>query len=172
MLWVAPVRPRSVVVIWITAIVVAATLVFAAYFFKRALFWHGMLHARWIDFDPAAFMTAVSYRSAVQSILIGCTPLMLALPVALVVYLGWKRARYFGNTIPLLIAVLALILSMAAPGFPGQGFHLIMLVFLFVFVTGVFADLLETKQRPFVTAALGGLLSASALWNLLRLWRL
>jgi hypothetical protein len=172
MFWVAPVRPRSVAVIWVTAIAVAATLVFAAYFFDPALFRQGLLHARWIDFNPAALVTLITYRSALQWVFSGCPPLMLALPVALIAFLGWKRARYFGNTIPLLIAVLALTLSVAAPSFPGQGFHLIVLVFLFVFVAGVFADLLETRQSSFVTAALGGLLSAAAIWNVLRLVRL
>jgi hypothetical protein len=46
-----------------------------------------------------------------------------------------------------------------------------MLVFLFVLVSGVFADLLETTQSLLVTAGLCGLLSASAVWNLLQLWR-
>ena len=97
--------------------------------------------------------------------------MMLALPVALIAYLGWKRTRYFGNTAPLLIAALMLILALGAPIFPGQGFHLTMLVFLFVFVGGVLADLLETQQRSLVTAALCGLLTASAIWNLWQLWR-
>jgi hypothetical protein len=91
--------------------------------------------------------------------------------VALIAYLGWKRARYFGNTAPLLIALLFLVMALAAPNFPGRGFHLIMLVFLFVFAGGVFADLLETQRGPLVTAGLCGLLSASAVWNLLQLWR-
>ena len=172
MFWVAPVRPRSVVVIWITAIAVGATLIFGAYFFEPALFWQGMQHARWIDFDSSAFGTFASYRGACRSIALGCPPLMFALPVALIAYLGWKRTRYFGNTIPLAIAGLALILSMAAPSFPGEGFHLVALVFFFVFVAGVFADLLETWQSAIVTAGIWGLLSASAIWNLLRLWRL
>ena len=109
-----------------------------------------MLHARWINFEPAAFRMSVSYRNAVQTIFAGSPPLMLALPVALIAYLGWKRTRYFGNTAPLLIALLMLILALGAPNFPGQGFHLTMLVFLFVFVSGVFADLLETQHRLFV----------------------
>ena len=45
-----------------------------------------------------------------------------------------------------------------------------MLMFLFVFVSGVFTDLLETQQRLLVMAGLCGLLSASAIWNLLQLW--
>jgi len=171
MLWVAPVRPHAVVTIWATAIAVAAVLLLSAYFFEPALFWQGLLHAHWIGVEPGALATGITYRSSLRTIFASSPPLMLALPVALVAYLGWKRARYFGNTAPLLIAVLFLILGLGAPSFPGQGFHLAMVIFLFVFVSGVFADLMETHQRLFVMAALLGLLSASALWNLLQLWR-
>jgi hypothetical protein len=172
MFWVAPVRPRAVLAIWSTAIAVALVLLFAGYFFVPGLFWQGMLHARWIDFEPAAFGISVSYRNAVQTIFRNSPPLMLALPLALIAYLGWKRTRYFGNTAPLLIAALLLILALGAPNFPGQGFHLTMLVFVFVFVSGVFADMLETSQRMLVTAVVCGLVSASALWNLWQLARL
>jgi hypothetical protein len=171
MLWVAPVRPRAVFAIWTTAIAVALILLLSAYLFHPALFWQGMLHARWMNFEPAAFRMSASYRNAWQTIFAGSPPLMLALPVALIAYLGWKRARYFGNTALLLIAALLLILALGAPGFPGRGFHLTLLVFLFVFVSGVFADLLETRQSLPVTAGLCGLLSASAIWNLWELWR-
>src|SRR5208283_4663981 len=172
MFWVAPVRPRSVLDIWTTAIAAAFVLLFAAYFFEPGLFWQGMLHARWMNFEPAAFSMSVSYRKDVQTLFGNSPPLMLALPVALVVYFGWKRARYFGNTAPLLIVALALILALGAPNFPGQGFHLTMLVFLLVFVAGVFADLLEIQQSLLVTAGLCGLLSASAICNLGQLARL
>ena len=171
MLWVAPVRPRAVLAIWTTAMAVAAVLLFAAYFFQPALFGQGMLHARWIDFVPAAFGISVTYRNIWQTIFAGSPALMFALPAALISYFGWKRTRYFGNTAPLLIALLLLILALGAPTFPGQGFHLATLVFLFVFVSGVFADLLESQQSLLVTAGLCGLLGASAIWNLLQLWR-
>jgi len=172
MFWVAPVRPRAVLAIWTTAIAVAVVLLFASYFFEPALFWQGMLHARWLNFEPAAFGMSASYHTAVQTIFVSSPPLMLALPVALIAYIGWKRTRYFGNTAPLLIALLMLILALGAPNFPGQGFHLTMLVFLFVFVSGVFADLLETHQSLLVTAGVCGLLSASAILNLWQLARL
>jgi hypothetical protein len=171
MFWVAPVRPRALLAIWMTAVAVALTLLFAAYFLEPALFWQGILHARWIDFEPAAFGMSVSYRNALQTIFVSSPPLILALPVALIAYFGWRRTRYFGNTAPLLIAALMLILALAAPNFPGQGFHLTMLAFLFVFVAGVFADLLETQQSLLVTASVCGLLTAAAIWNLLQLWR-
>lgn len=171
MLWVAPVRPRAVLAIWSTAIAVALALLFAAYWFKLGLFWQGMLHARWINLDPAALRMSASYRNAMETMFRGSPPLMLALPVALVAHLGWMRTRYFGNTAPLAIAALLLLMALGGPTFPGQGFHLTMLVFLFVFATGVFADLLETRQSLLVKAGLWGLLSASAIWNVLQLWR-
>jgi hypothetical protein len=171
MFWVAPVRPRAVLAVWHTSVAVAVALLLAAYSFEPQLFWQGMLHARWIEFEPAAFATFVSYHRAIQTIFAGTPALMLALPVALIAYLGWKRTRYFGNTAPLLIAALLIVLALGAPNFPGQGFHLAALVFLYVFVAGVFADLLETQQSLLVMAGLCGLLSASAVWNLVHLWR-
>jgi len=171
MLWVAPVRPRAVLVIWITAIAVGVVLLFAGYFFEPALFEQGMLHARWINFEPAAFGVSVSYRNAWQTLFAGSPPLALALPVALIAHMAWRRSRYFGNTAPLLIAALLLILALGAPNFPGQGLQLTMLVFFFVFVSGVCADLIETPQRQFVRAGLIGLLGASAIWNMYQLWR-
>jgi hypothetical protein len=171
MFWVAPVRPGAVIAIWITAVAVAKVCIFAAYSFRPALFLQGMLHARWIDFVPAAFATRVSYRGLLQSIFTGAPPLMLALPVALIVYFGWRRARYFGNTAPLLITAVMGILAIGAADFTGRGFQLTLLVFLFVFVAGVFADQLETRHRPLVTAGLVGLLGFSAAWNLFQLWR-
>jgi hypothetical protein len=172
MFWVVPVRPRAVLAVWTAAIAVAMVLVFAAYFFEPSLFLQGMMHARWIDLEPAAFGMLVTYRNVVQTIFASSPPLMVALPVALIAYFGWKRTRYFGNTAPLVIVALLLILALGAPNFPGQGFHLTMLVFLFVFVSGVFADLLETQQNLLVSAGLCGLLSASAIWNLWELGRL
>jgi hypothetical protein len=171
MLWVAPVRLRAVVAIWTAAITVAIVFCFGAYFFEPKLFWQAMLHAQWVDFEPAAFGVGVSYRSSLLRIFSGSPPLMLILPAATFTYLIWKRTRYFGNTLPLLISLLVLTLTLAAPSFPGVGFHLILLVFHFVFVSGVCADLLETDQGYIVAACLYGVLSAGALWNLLQVWR-
>jgi hypothetical protein len=171
MFWVAPVRPCSVLAIWATAIAVATVLLFAAYAFEPSLFLRGMLHARWVDFQPAAFSMSVSYHAASESIFGGSPALMIALPLALMVYLGWKRAQYFGNTAPLLIAAMICMLALAAPNFPGQGFHLATLVFLFLFIAGVLVDLLESRNRPLIAAGLLGLLSAAAMWNVLQLWR-
>jgi hypothetical protein len=168
MLWVAPVRKGAVLAIWGAACAFALLMIFATYFFHLLQFWRGMTHAGWLEFDARALANINQLRYIFH----GSPPLMLALPVALIAYFAWKRARYFGNTTPLLIATLLLILALAETQAPGFGFYLAALVFLFVFVAGVFADLLETRHGRIVTASLSGLLIASAVWNLFQLARL
>ena len=172
MYWVAPVRARAVSAIWIVAVAIGGMLLFASYFFRAGLFGQSMLRAGWIDVQPHAFRMMASYSQILKDMVSSCPALVLALPVALVAYCGWRRARYFGNTAPLLVGALFLVLALGSPDFSGQGFHLAMLVFVFVFVAGVFADLMETRHGLFVTAGVGGLLGAAGLWNVLELFRL
>jgi hypothetical protein len=91
---------------------------------------------------------------------------VVALPVALIAYFAWPRTRYFGNTAPLVVAVLFLALGLGTPHYPGLGFQFIAIPFLFVFVAGIAADLLETRYREIALAAIWGLLAANAAWNL------
>jgi hypothetical protein len=95
--------------------------------------------------------------------------LLLAFPLTLIAFFVLRRARYFGNIAPLLVAVLFMILAFGSPHYPGLGFWLMAAPFLFVFVAGVSADLLETRQRALVQAFVWGLLIANALWNLAEL---
>ena len=73
-------------------------------------------------------------------------------------YALWPRTRYFGNTAPLLVAVLFVVLGMAHPHVAGAGFLLAAIPFLLIFVSGVLADLLETSYRPLVSACIVALL--------------
>jgi len=70
--------------------------------------------------------------------------ILVAAGVALVVYATTRRSRYFGNTAPLLM-LLALV-----PLYTTQVVSapwLWALPFLFTFIGGVFADMLESRQR-------------------------
>ena len=172
MLWVAPVRLRAVVAIWGTAVAVGAVLLAAAYFFRFGLFGKAMARARWIDVQPHAFRMMASYSQTWKMMVAYCPALLLALPAALIAYVGWRRARYFGNTAPLLLGAFLFVLAVASPDFPGRGFHLGALVFLLVFVGGVFADLMETAQGLVVTAGVASLVGAAGVWNVVELVRL
>ena len=76
-------------------------------------------------------------------------PILVATAVSLILYLGVRRCRYFGNTTPLLMVLVVFALRTTQTiSFP----WLWALPFLFTFVGGVFADALETRQRKMFLA--------------------
>jgi len=172
MWWVAPERRGAAFAIWGAAMILAALQLWAAYGFHWLAMWQSLRNANLFAFSGQAFVTPGVYRQVVAVIAKSSPTLMVALPATLAVYFGWGRSRYFGNTAPLLVAAIFLVLGMANPHFPGAGFYLVAVVFLFVFVAGIAVDLLETRHRPIVLASVIGLLSASAFWNILQLLRM
>jgi hypothetical protein len=172
MLYVAPTRRAAAVAIWAAACVLALFLLLASYFFHPGIFVAGIRHADFLGINVHAFGMAGAYARVAERILESGPALAIAVPFCLVVFATWRRARYFGNIAPLLVAVLFLILGAGSPHYPGLGFQLMAIPFLFVFVAGVTADLLETKHRELVMACVWGLLLANCLWNLLQLARI
>jgi 4-amino-4-deoxy-L-arabinose transferase-like glycosyltransferase len=171
MLYLAPTRRRAAVAIWATACGVAFLLLLACYLFRPSLMWQGLRHASFFGITWPAFLLPGSYAGILRQLEQSGPALLVAIPVALTAYSVWPRPRYFGNTAPLMIAGLLLLLSLGMPHYPGFGFQLMAVPFLFVFVAGIAADLLETGRRELVLAWVWGLLLANALWNLAELAR-
>jgi hypothetical protein len=85
--------------------------------------------------------------------------LTIASSGALGLYLAMRRSRYFGNTAPLIVAVLLmLIVTTGVSATPS----LWAVPFLLAFIGGVFADVLETRYRRWFLWITGGLLLAQA----------
>jgi hypothetical protein len=110
-------------------------------------------------------------QQVMLQVLRACPALLLLLPVTVIVYAVWRRTRYFGNTAPLLVAVLFFALGMAHPDPAGAGFILAAIPFLFIFVAGVLADLMETRYGQLVTACVVALLATSIVKTLADLAR-
>jgi hypothetical protein len=83
----------------------------------------------------------------------------VALAVSGVLYLGVRRCRYFGNTVPLLIAI-ALFPVVTTQTVSRPWFWA--LPFLFTFLGGVFADILETRYRKLFLTLTGLILVTQA----------
>jgi hypothetical protein len=73
--------------------------------------------------------------------------------VALTAYGSWARARYFGNSAPLITAFSAVLLFSLVPAIHVWNATL-GLSFMFIFIGGIAADFLETRFRLSVTAIL------------------
>lgn len=169
LLYVAPVRRQAGLVIWIAACMVGFGLLFGMYFFHAHAFAESMRRATFWGVTLRGFTVPGVYKEVAAQIGRACPALALWLPVAAVTYVAWGRARYFGNTAPLLVAVLFILLGVAHPHVAGAGFLLAAIPFLFIFVSGVLADLLETSYRPLVKACIVGMLGAYVLWSVVNL---
>ena len=130
-----------------------------------------MAHADFLSIAWRSFAMAGAYRQVFAQLGQSSPALVVAIPIAIIVYVLWLRTRYFGNTAPLLVAVIFLVMGVGTPHYPGLGFQLVAVPFLLVFVAGIAADLLETRHRNLVLACLWGLLTANAIWNLAELAR-
>jgi hypothetical protein len=166
LLYLAPIRRAAALIIWIVAVLLAAVLLFATYFFHPHTFFQAMQHASFWGATSRSFTVPGVYREVGLQTLRACPALALLLPVAIATYFFWPRTRYFGNTAPGLIALLFLALGMSHPHVAGAGFLLASVPFILIFVSGTLADLMETRYRHLVTASVGGLLAAYILWSL------
>jgi len=165
MLYLAPERKTAAMAICSAALAVVMWLLFASYFFHAGLFWHGITSAVFLEASGRAFTMSGAYLQLGKEIA-GAGPVLVVLvPTALVTYAVWGRSRYFGNTGPLLFAVVFAFLRVGTPHTAESVFTLLTVVFLFVFVAGISADLLETKGRELATALIIGLVLSNAVWN-------
>jgi hypothetical protein len=122
----------------------------------------------------AVFAAVLCFCKRRAVLLSGVMPLLLVLTaIALVTYVAWQRCRYFGNTAPLLalLVLTALGLVTIADVFVGP-FPFRATPFLYIFVAGVFADLLESRWRYPAGLLLLGVSAAYAMVSIMAVARL
>jgi hypothetical protein len=153
MLYLAERRRSYVMQILIFSALGALFVIFASYAFRlapfsyiftggSARFWFSLQAVRGFFTDPVN------------------APTLVALAVAAMLYLGVRRCRYFGNTAPLIMAAaLFPIVTTQTVTRP----WLWALPFLFTFLGGVFADVLESRYRKLFLALSGLILVTQAM---------
>ena len=159
MLWVAEGRRSQVLPIVLLASAGALVIVFACYGFSPDAFSYLFRSASgflWFSLDPARrfFSALPNAGTAVAS------------ASAVLLYLALRRSRYFGNTAPLLCAIV--LLSLVTTGVPGSPW-LWALPFLLTFVSGVFADAYESPRGRVAVAAAGAIVLVQAIFCILSL---
>jgi hypothetical protein len=169
MFYLAPKRKRAAFTIWLAACLVAGILLFGAYQFRAGEFSHAFHRANFVGLIWKAFTARSAYWALLRRLGVLGPGILAVLPVVLIAYTIWPRTRYFGNTAPLLVTLLLLLLALGSPHYPGFGFELMAVPFLFVFASGVIADFLETKNRQIVLVGVLAAVLAGAGWNI---WQL
>ncbi len=159
MLWVAEGhRSKSLPVVLMTT-AGALVLLFACYGFSPDAFSYVFRSAAgllWFSLDPARRFFST----------LGNAGITIATGAALVLYLGLRRSRYFGNTTPLLCTVILMVLVMTG----AQGSPLLWAIpFLVTFVGGVFADAYESPRGRLALGAGAAIVLLQAVFCLLSL---
>jgi hypothetical protein len=151
MLYLAERRRSYVMQILIFSALGALAILFAFYAFRPAPFGYvftGGAGRFW--FSLQGVRNFVSFANA---------PILAALTTAAVLYVGVRRCRYFGNTAPLVMALLLFpLVTTQVVSSP----WLWALPFLFTFLGGVFADALETRYRKMFLILTGSILVTQA----------
>lgn len=170
MLWAVPHRRPATVAILAAAAALGFLLIGATYGIHPTRFFHGLAVARWTGFSFDAFHSNL-LPLFLDFYLRASAATGLLFLAALGTFAAWKRARFFGNAAPLIVAVLLLACGVLMPEAAGQLCLFYALPFLLVFASGVFADLIETSS-PGVPAGIGyGLMLAQCVYSLIGLMR-
>jgi hypothetical protein len=159
MLWVAEGRRAQVLPIILIAMAGALVILFACYGFSPDAFSYVFRSAAGfmsVSIDPARrFFTSLPNAG-----------LSIAAAAALLLYLAFRRSRYFGNTAPLLCALLLFLLVLT--GTQGSPW-LWAIPFLLTFIAGVFADAYESPRGRLALAAGGAIVALQAVFCVLSL---
>src|ERR1035438_3273420 len=159
MLWIAEGFRSEMLPVVLMAIAGALVFVFACYGFSPDAFSYLFRSAAgllWVSLDPA-----LRFFSALPN-----AGITVAAGAALALFLGLRKSRYFGNTAPLLCALVLILLVMTgAPGAP----WLWALPFLLTFIGGIFADAYEGPRGRLALGAAGAIVLLQAVFCMLSL---
>jgi hypothetical protein len=159
MLWVAEGRRSQVMPVVLLSAAGALVVVFACYGFSPDAFSYLLRSAAgllWVSLDPAQ-----RFFGSIEN-----AGITVAAAAALALYLGLRKSRYFGNTAPLLSALVLMLLIMT--GVPGAPW-LWAVPFLLTFVGGVFADAFEEPRGRLALYAAGAIVALQAVFCVLSL---
>ena len=159
MLWVAEGIRSKMLPVVLMAMAGALVFVFACYGFSPDAFSYLFRSAAallWVSLDPAQRFFSALPNAGIS----------VAVAAALALFLGLRKSRYFGNTAPLLCAMVLFLLVMSgAPGSP----WLWALPFLLTFIGGVFADAYEGPRGRLALSAAGVIVLLQAVFCVLSL---
>lgn len=150
--WVAEGRRAYIPTLLIVWVLGALLLLFASYAFSPDAFSYVFRSAAgriWVSGNGAEWF----FRNP------GNAAFSIALAGALALYAATRRSRYFGNTTPLIVGALLMVLM--TTGVASEPW-LWALPFLVAFAGGVYADALETRQRKVFLLATWAVVVAQA----------
>lgn len=159
MLYLAPGRRFAAIGVVLVVVAVVVLAIHLAYGFNIRVMMNGIDLREWVTYTPGTSRAAVLAPDGLYvSRLNPATAFMFV--VSLLTFVVWRRTRYFGNAAPLLVGggllyaalVTPLTITVAMWAMP----------FLYVFIGGVWADLIESNRGKWALGIVLVILAESA----------
>lgn len=171
MLWVGHVRRGAALAIFAAACSIGLVLLWALYGFRPRIFVQALVSADWLEISSrtspwsgiAPLLSAFFLQNGLG--------LVLLLMVTLIMFVVWRRTRFFGTAAPLITGTLLVLLALRLH-FAGFTFLFVALPFLILFMAGVSADLLQSRYAVLANAVIVGVLIANAMIDIYSLMHL
>jgi hypothetical protein len=169
MLWAVPHRRGAAIIILAASIAVAAVLLDLCYLANLHALGGGLLQTL---ASPLPLSPSLLVRILSGFFLENVPGTLLAFPVALGVWCVWPRARFFGNSAPLIVFVLLLAMSLLFPQSGASALLFATFPFLILFVAGVLTDAIEGRAQAVSIAFVFAVIFAQAAYSIVSLMRM
>jgi hypothetical protein len=165
MLWAVPHRRAAALLILLAAVAVSLVLLDFCYLANIRALAHGLAHANWLAFSPESLSPGTLVRILAKFFFDAAPGALLTFFFALAAWLASRRTRFFGNTAPFIIFILLLAMGMLFPENGASSMLFATLPFLLLFVSGVFADLVESQLQLPALACIFAIIAAQAAYS-------
>jgi hypothetical protein len=172
MLWAVPHRRAAALLILCAATAVSLLMLDIFYLGSFTALGSALVHAGWLAFSPEFLSPWLLARILLRFFFDAAPGALLSSVCALIAWLIWPRTRFFGNTAPLLVFGLLLVMGTLLPENGASAILFACLPFLLLFVAGVFADLVESKYQAPALAVIFAVIAAQAAYSIASLVRM
>jgi hypothetical protein len=172
MLYLVPERRGAALVIMVAAVMVGTVVLCALHRLQLSGLAGDVSRSGLDAFAPRMLISWQAGRMVGLMLLRNGPGFILLLVGSLATLIAWRRARFFGTLAPLLAAAALAVIGLAFPHAAGFSFLVIALPFLFVFVAGVGADLLQSRGAPLALGIIAAALVMQAYFSFGGLWKL
>jgi hypothetical protein len=172
MLYLVPERWRAVSAIVALACAAAFVFVLVSYGFNFGALMRAASSAHVFALSSGLLTSAASWKMIGFFLLSSSPGVAILLAIAVASLVARPKICFFGISAPLLTAAILMLSGILLPHSAGFGFLVMALPFLFLFIAGVFADLLEGHRRPLFLGVIWAVLLSHAGYSLIGLARI
>lgn len=172
MMWAVPHRRGAALLILFAAVAVAFVMLNLCYLADLRALAQGLTHAGWLALAPESLSPRLLMRIFARLFFDAAPGALLTFFFALAAWFASRRTRFFGNTAPLIVFFALLAMGLLFPENGASAILFATIPFLLLFVSGVFADLIESKLQSPAIAMIFAIIAAQAAYSVASLVRM